>query len=122
MLCLGISYYQLGQQDKANEILNKFIEYYPNQASQAQGYITSGSSKTSGNNNAADVSGLGDAATGQTANNTQTSTTNGGDITIYNQDGTTGGSSLPASDSYVAWTDPTTGLQYDQYGNLMSGQ
>ena len=123
MLCLGISYYQLGQQDKANEILNKFTEYYPNQASQAQGYITSGSGKTSGNDNAADVSGLGDAATGQTANNTQTSTTTGGqDITVYDQSGTTTGSSLPAPDSYVAWTDPTTGLQYDQYGNLMSGQ
>ena len=53
MLCLGISYYQLGQQDKANEILNKFTEYYPNQASQAQGYITSGSGKTSGSDNAA---------------------------------------------------------------------
>ena len=123
MLCLGISYYQLGQQDKANEILNKFTEYYPNQASQAQGYITSGSGKTSGSDNAADVSGLGDAATGQTANNTRTSTTTGGqDITVYDQDGTTTGGSLPASDSYVAWTDPTTGLQYDQYGNLMSGQ
>lgn len=123
MLCLGISYYQLGQQDKANEILNKFTEYYPNQASQAQGYITSGSGKTSGSDNAADVSGLGDAATGQTANNTRTSTTTGGqDITVYDQDGTTTGDSLPAPDSYVAWTDPTTGLQYDQYGNLMSGQ
>ena len=123
MLCLGISYYQLGQQDKANEILNKFTEYYPNQASQAQGYITSGSGKASGNDNAADVSGLGDAATGQTANNTQTPTTTGGqDITVYDQDGTTTGGSLPAPDSYVAWTDPTTGLQYDQYGNLMSGQ
>ena len=123
MLCLGISYYQLGQQDKANEILNKFTEYYPNQASQAQGYITSGSGKTSGSDNAADVSGLGDAATGQTADNTRTSTTTGGqDITVYDQDGTTTGGSLPASDSYVAWTDPTTGLQYDQYGNLMSGQ
>ena len=123
MLCLGISYYQLGQQDKANEILNKFTEYYPNQASQAQGYITSGSGKTSGNDNAADVSGLGDAATGQTANNTRTSTTTGDqDITVYDQSGTTTGSSLPAPDSYVAWTDPTTGLQYDQYGNLMSGQ
>ena len=123
MLCLGISYYQLGQQDKANEILNKFTEYYPNQASQAQGYITSGSGKTSGNDNAADVSGLGDAATGQTADNTRTSTTTGGqDITVYDQDGTTTGSSLPAPDSYVAWTDPTTGLQYDQYGNLMPGQ
>ena len=123
MLCLGISYYQLGQQDKANEILNKFTEYYPNQASQAQGYITSGSGKTSGSDNAADVSGLGDAATGQTANNTQTPTTTGGqDITVYDQSGTTTGSSLPAPDSYVAWTDPTTGLQYDQYGNLMPGQ
>ena len=123
MLCLGISYYQLGQQDKANEILNKFTEYYPNQASQAQGYITSGSGKASGNDNAADVSGLGDAATGQTANNTQTPTTTGDqDITVYDQSGTTTGSSLPAPDSYVAWTDPTTGLQYDQYGNLMSGQ
>ena len=123
MLCLGISYYQLGQQDKANEILNKFTEYYPNQASQAQGYITSGSGKTSGNDNAADVSGLGDAATGQTADNTQTPTTTGGqDITVYDQDGTTTGGSLPAPDSYVAWTDPTTGLQYDQYGNLMPGQ
>lgn len=123
MLCLGISYYQLGQQDKANEILNKFTEYYPNQASQAQGYITSGSGKTSGSDNAADVSGLGDAATGQTANNTRTSTTTGGqDITVYDRDGTTTGGSLPAPDSYVAWTDPTTGLQYDQYGNLMPGQ
>lgn len=123
MLCLGISYYQLGQQDKANEILNKFTEYYPNQASQAQGYITSGSGKTSGSDNAADVSGLGDATTGQTANNTRTSTTTGGqDITVYDQDGTTTGGSLPAPDSYVAWTDPTTGLQYDQYGNLMPGQ
>ncbi len=123
MLCLGISYYQLGQQDKANEILNKFTEYYPNQASQAQGYITSGSGKTSGSDNAADVSGLGDAATGQTADNTRTSTTTGGqDITVYDQDGTTTGGSLPAPDSYVAWTDPTTGLQYDQYGNQMSGQ
>ena len=123
MLCLGISYYQLGQQDKANEILNKFTEYYPNQASQAQGYITSGSGKTSGSDNAADVSGLGDAATGQTANNTRTSTTTGGqDITVYDQDGTTTADSLPAPDSYVAWTDPTTGLQYDQYGNLMPGQ
>ena len=123
MLCLGISYYQLGQQDKANEILNKFTEYYPNQASQAQGYITSGSGKTSGSDNAADVSGLGDAATGQTADNTRTSTTTGGqDITVYDQDGTTTGGSLPAPDSYVAWTDPTTGLQYDQYGNLMPGQ
>ena len=123
MLCLGISYYQLGKQDKANEILNKFTEYYPNQASQAQGYITSGSGKTSGSDNAADVSGLGDAATGQTADNTRTSTTTGGqDITVYDQSGTTTGSSLPAPDSYVAWTDPTTGLQYDQYGNLMSGQ
>lgn len=123
MLCLGISYYQLGQQDKANEILNKFTEYYPNQASQAQGYITSGSGKKSGSDNAADVSGLGDAATGQTANNTRTSTTTGGqDITVYDQDGTTTEGSLPAPDSYVAWTDPTTGLQYDQYGNLMSGQ
>ena len=123
MLCLGISYYQLGQQDKANEILNKFTEYYPNQASQAQGYITSGSGKTSGSDNAADVSGLGDAATGQTADNTRTSTTTGGqDITVYDQDGTTTGGSLPAPDSYVAWTDPTTGLQYDQYGNLISGQ
>ena len=123
MLCLGISYYQLGQQDKANEILNKFTEYYPNQASQAQGYITSGSGKTSGSDNAADVSGLGDAATGQTADNTRTSTTTGGqDITVYDQSGTTTGSSLPAPDSYVAWTDPTTGLQYDQYGNLMPGQ
>lgn len=123
MLCLGISYYQLGQQDKANEILNKFTEYYPNQASQAQGYITSGSGKTSGSDNAADVSGLGDAATGQTADNTRTSTTTGGqDITVYDQDGTTTGGSLPVPDSYVAWTDPTTGLQYDQYGNQMSGQ
>lgn len=123
MLCLGISYYQLGQQDKANEILNKFIEYYPNQASQAQGYITSRAGGTSGNDNAADVSGLGDAATGQVANNAQPSTTAGNqDITVYSQDGTTAGGSLPDSDSYVAWTDPTTGRQYDQYGNLMSGQ
>ncbi len=109
MLCLGISYYQLGQQDKANEILNKFAEYYPSQASQIQGYVTTGSS-TGDSSNAADVSGLGGAATGETA---QTS----GDSDIVIQSETSS-----HSDSYAAWTDPSTGLIYDQYGELMPGQ
>ncbi len=127
MLCLGISYYQLGDRTKADEVLGKFAEYYPNRAGEVQGYISGTPQTGNPDDNAADLSGLGDAATGQNATGTVTQGTGDGgagtgtgDITIYgNQDAQ---SNLPMPDSYVAWTDPTTGLEYDQYGNLMPGQ
>ena len=127
MLCLGISYYQLGDRAKADEVLGKFAEYYPNRAGEVQGYISGTPQTGNPDDNAADLSGLGDAATGQNATGTVTQGTGDGgagtgtgDITIYgNQDAQ---SNLPMPDSYVAWTDPTTGLEYDQYGNLMPGQ
>lgn len=122
MLCLGISYYQLGDQSKANEILNQFAQYYPNQAGQIQGYVTVSGSSNSPADNAADISGLGDAATGQRAEGTGDTAGTGqtGDIEILGNQGQSTTGSHP--DSYAAWTDPNTGLQYDQYGELMPGQ
>lgn len=120
MLCLGISYYQLGDRTKADEVLGKFAEYYPNRAGEVQGYISGTPQTGNPDDNAADLSGLGDAATGQNATGTVTQGTGTGDITIYGNQDTQ--SNLPMPDSYVAWTDPTTGLEYDQYGNLMPGQ
>ena len=67
---------------------------------------------------AQDLSGLGDATTGQNAG-----TAGDGDITIY-QDQDTGGTTNYdyASGIYPAWTDPNTGIQYDVYGNPLPGQ
>lgn len=113
MLCLGISYYQLGDQSKANEVLGKFVEYYPQQASQAQGYITAGGSAAGSADHAADLSGLGNTAGGQEGTAQQETTAQQEDITIIDQGN---------SDVYAAWTDPNTGLQYDVDGNLLPGQ
>lgn len=107
LLCLGISYYNLGEQSKANDALNKVVEYYPGteNAALAQQYITGGGGSSDPDGNAADLSGLGDAATGQNGNV-------GGTVS--------GGQSFSEED--VAWVDPNTGLKYDVYGNLLPGQ
>lgn len=121
MLYLGMAYYNQGDTTKADEVFNQIVQYYPAQASQVQGYIssggtTSGSTDTTG----ADISGLGEATTGadagaasrSQADTTGTSGTGTGDnITIYGDQG--------SSQAQVAWTDPTTGLNYDMYGNLI---
>lgn len=109
LLYLGMSYYYTGDTTNADKIFNQIVEYYPAQASSVQGYITNSSSGSTGGGSAEDLSGLGDAATGQYG------TTGEEDITIYSDQ-------TASSDVYAAWTDPNTGLQYDVYGNLLPGQ
>ena len=124
LLYMGIAYLQLGDQASAKVAYEELLKYYPDKATTVQGYF-SGTSDLSSDSSAADLSGLGDAATGE----------NSGDATAENADGTAdttgtsdgpvdiidgGSQNLPQSDSYVAWTDPNTGEEYDQYGNKMS--
>lgn len=63
---------------------------------------------------AADLSGLGDGANGTGEADTSGGNADGGDgsgdITVY------------GDNVYAAWTDPTTGKQYDVNGNLLPGQ
>ena len=117
LLYMGMAYYYMGDTAHADEAFNQIVQYYPAQASSVQGYISSSGTAAAGNtdNNAADLSGLGDAATGQTAN-----TSGNGDITVYDDQGTS--QTTYGTDVYAAWTDPVTGLQYDVYGNLLPGQ
>ncbi len=114
-LYLGMAYYYLGNTDKADEIFNRIIEYYPSYASQVQGYISSGAGSSSAADTGAALSGLGEATTGAdatadtTADTTDTITyDDSSNITIYGD-----------TSSEAAWTDPATGLQYDAYGNLI---
>lgn len=101
LLYLGMAYYNMGDRTNADAAFNQIVQYYPNQAGTVQGYISSGGTQTpTGDQAAADLSGLGDTVS------------NGDDST---QD--TYGDGV-----YAAWTDPTTGLQYDVNGNLLPGQ
>ena len=124
LLYMGIAYLQLGDQASAKAAYEELLKYYPDKAATVQGYF-SGTSDLSSDSSAADLSGLGDAATGE----------NSGDATAENAGGTAdttgtsdspvdiidgGSQNLPQPDSYVAWTDPNTGEEYDQYGNKMS--
>lgn len=119
LLYLGMAWYTLGDHTKADEAFNQIVKYYPAQAGNVQGYISSSSSGNSnggGDSSAADLSGLGDSATGQYGNY---GTDNQGDVTIYDQ-----GTQEPQYDNgvYAAWTDPNTGIQYDVDGNPLPGQ
>lgn len=118
LLYLGMAWHYLGNTANADKIFNEIIEKYPNIASQygLSGYISS-SGSTSGDTSAADLSGLGDAATGQYG-------TTGEDITVYNEDQVTTQSFEYDYENgiYPAWTDPNTGIQYDVYGNPLPGQ
>lgn len=109
---LGFAYYYLGDTANANKTFNLLIQYYPGSdyANTAQGYLTSSGGDSSPADNAADLSGLGDAATGEDAGTSGSSQ----DIDILNDD------SVTYNSNDVAWTDPTTGYQYDMYGNLLS--
>jgi len=116
LLYLGMAYYYLGDRDSADEVFNQIVEYYPENASVVEGYISSSSSTSDGTStNTLDLSGLGDAATDVTAETDASTATadTGDDIVIYDNDSTT-------TSSEVVWTDPTTGLQYDANGNVIN--
>lgn len=110
LLYMGMAYYYMGDRASADTAFNDLVKYYPNRAGEVQGYI-SGASTEPQADAAADLSGLGDAATGENANDS------GNPVQVI--DDGTGGQQLPMPDSYVAWTDPNTGEEYDQYGNKM---
>ncbi len=106
---LGFAYYYQGDSTLADETFNKLIELYPNQASSVQPYLS-----TYNNNTGATYS---DSAASQgeasMSNDQQIGQAIGESITVVEN-------TAPAYDeSLVAWTDPTTGLHYDMYGNLL---
>ena len=114
LLYLGMSWFYLGNSANADEVFNTIIQNYPNIASTygLSGYLSSNYS-SGGGTTAADLSGLGNATTGQYGNT-------GEDIQIYNDNSNQQWDY--ASGIYPAWTDPYTGIQYDVYGNPLPGQ
>ena len=121
---MGIAYLQLGDQASAKAAYEELLKYYPDKAATVQGYF-SGTSDISSDTAAADLSGLGDAPTGQNAGDASTGSADGTSDTTGTSDSPVdiiddSSQSLPQPDSYVAWTDPNTGENYDQYGNKMS--
>lgn len=79
LLYLGMSYYYTGDTTNADRIFQQIVQYYPAQASSVQGYNTNASAAAGENGtsgDAEDLSGMGDAATGQHG------TTGEDDITI----------------------------------------
>ena len=110
MLYLGMAYYYKGDTTHADEVFRQITEYYPAHAAEVQGYISSSGQNSGGaGSNAADLSGMGDAATGQYG--------------TMGEDPTSGSGTTQYPDGlYAAWTDPNTGLQYDVNGNLLPGQ
>ena len=65
LLYMGIAYLrQLGDQASAKVAYEELLKYYPDKAATVQGYF-SGTSDLSSDSSAADLSGLGDAATGE---------------------------------------------------------
>lgn len=103
LVYMGVAYLQIGDQASAREAYDELLEYYPDKAATVAGYF-SGTDNVSKMGDAQDLSGLGDAATGANAGAAVPETDS---------------QSLPEPDSYVAWTDPNTGEEYDQYGNKM---
>ncbi|MDY3249659.1 MAG: tetratricopeptide repeat protein [Candidatus Choladocola sp.] len=116
LLYLGMACYYLGDQAGADAAFNQIVEYYPAQAANVQGYISSSSGSTASSRSAEDLSGVGDAATGQYADSGTSGQGGTDDITVYNDQPTY------EDGLYAAWTDPNTGLQYDVNGNLLPGQ
>lgn len=105
LLYLGMSWYYLGNTDKADAAFNQIVEYFPGKASTVQGYITNKNSDSTGTG-AADLSGVDEANT----NNWEL------DGIIEFENGT-----QDLGDPVAVWTDPTTGIEYDQYGQPITG-
>ena len=100
MYYLAFAYYNMGNTDMSNDLFSQIITMYPSQASAVQGYIVQNSS------------GQQPASQGEVSVEGQdTYTQDQSQVQDYEE---------PAYDpSQVAWTDPTTGLHYDMYGNLL---
>jgi tetratricopeptide (TPR) repeat protein len=111
LLYLGMAYYNQGDTTNADAAFNQIVEYYPAQAANVQGYI-SGSASTQADPGEA-LSGMGDGTTGAQAD------TSGSDTGYTDDNITVYGDQSSTTTPYVAWTDPTTGLQYDVDGNLI---
>ncbi len=142
LLYLGMAYWYMGDQANADAAFKQIVQYYPEQAYNVQGYMSSSAAGSGTGGNAEDLSGTGGAATGQNANTGGNDTyggdfygdagTAGGyaggqDIDVYNDGNNSytyndGGQDTYGEEPYAAWTDPVTGLQYDVYGNLLPGQ
>lgn len=116
LLYLGMAWHYLGSYSNRDDVFHTIIEHYPDIASTygLSGYLSSGTAPSE-DTSAEDLSGLGDATTGQYG-------TSGEDITIY-EDTTTQSFEYDYENGiYPAWTDPNTGIQYDVYGNPLPGQ
>ncbi len=100
---LAFAYYNLNDTANADKYFNEIIEKFPAHASEVQGYISSG--KT--------AEGDGSSSQGEASMQSQDSGDSSSDNWSYGNDQTT------YDESQVAWTDPTTGLHYDAYGNLL---
>lgn len=128
---LGFAYYNAGDTAKADETFQAFIAKYPNEAGQVQAYISGTGSDDSGSQGEASLStnpssqgtvaetdaAAGGSADGNAASGTADSSGSADEDeqpgTVVIQDGT-----VPAQETpQVAWTDPTTGQNYDMYGN-----
>jgi tetratricopeptide (TPR) repeat protein len=113
LLYLGMAYFNQGDTTNADNAFNQIVQYYPSQASNIQGYISSSGSTTAQTDAGEALSGLGAGTTGADASAASSgdgTTYDDDTITVYGDDGST---------PYVAWTDPNTGLQYDVDGNLI---
>ena len=102
---LGFAYYNAGDTAHADEVFQTVIEKYPNHASEVSPFLSG--------------SGQGTAAAAPATGGSQGEASMSQDsITVYG-----GGAETQTTPAYnpadVAWTDPTTGLHYDMYGNLL---
>ena len=93
---LGFAYFNQGDSANADKYFNMYMEKYPAQAYTVQPYLSSA------------------------AGAVQSGDTSQGEASMENAPGGSTDNSQPLYDeSQVAWTDPTTGLHYDVYGNLL---
>jgi len=123
---LGFAYYNSGDKDKANEVFKTLSEKYPDSASVVAPYMNGGTGTSSADPGTAasqgqasmdqaGTSGTSDQTASQSSDTTSSSASGQSDITVYDNTGSAGDSSQ--STPQVAWTDPTTGQNYDMYGN-----
>ncbi len=113
LLYLGMAWYYQGNTKKADAAFNQIVKYFPDKASSVQGYITGSADDADNASNAADLSGVGEAATGQYADSDDGTATTQDEQVIDVLDDT---ASEDLGDPVAVWTDPTTGIDYDQYG------
>ncbi len=122
---LGHAYYNMQDYAKANEVFNEIVDKYPAQAANVQSYIRTdlGAADTtgqSGDPNAADPNtAAAHTADPNAADPTAADPNAAAPDTADPTAGGTDGTGTTGEDTYIAWTDPNTGLNYDVYGNLI---